>query len=362
MIIGITGAAGLLGNHARNFFRGQAGFDVRAGNRDIFSSPSALKNFVEGLDVILHFAGMNRGPDDVVSATNVELSRQLADAISGIKTKPHIFFAASTHIYKGTPYGESKKACAEIFSSHPNACFTNLILPHVFGEGGKPFYNSAISTFCHQLATGEEPRIENDAELELVHAQQVASCIFKELQEKTFGDLRVHGVKMRVSEALSRLQKFHTGYSNLIIPDVRNAIDLHLFNTYRSYLYPKHYPVSLKLHSDPRGHLFEAVKSENGGQSFISTTRPGITRGNHYHLSKIERFCVLSGKAEIRIRKMFTSDVLTFEVNGEHPQFIDIPTLHTHNITNTGNDPLVTLFWSHEIFDPMKPDTIREEV
>jgi len=169
-------------------------------------------------------------------------------------------------------------------------------------------------------------------------------------------------VPMRVSELLDRLSAFDQNYRGQLIPDVREPIDLYLFNTYRSYLFPHHYPVDLQLHEDMRGGLFEAIKSYNGGQCFLSTTKPGITRGNHYHTAKIERFLVVGGNGLIRIRKLFSEDISEFEVAGDRPQYIDIPTLHTHNITNVGESDMTTLFWSHEIFDPESPDTFPEPV
>ena len=165
-----------------------------------------------------------------------------------------------------------------------------------------------------------------------------------------------------VSECLQKLQGFDHSYRGHLIPELKTDVDLDLFNTYRSYLYPRYYPVTLQLHSDTRGHLFEAVKSLHGGQCFISTTKPGITRGNHYHTRKFERFLVLNGDAVIRIRKLLTGDIVEFKVSGAAPQYIDMPTFCTHDITNTGQSDLTTLFWAHEIFDPQRSDTIREPV
>ena len=123
-----------------------------------------------------------------------------------------------------------------------------------------------------------------------------------------------------------------------------------------------YYPVKLNLRTDARGGLFEAVKTHQGGQTFLSTTHPGITRGRHYHHHKVERFLVVSGQAEIRIRRLFEADVKVFKVSGVEPCFIDMPTFHTHEITNVGDTDLLTLFWSHEIFDPSHPDTYSEPV
>jgi UDP-2-acetamido-2,6-beta-L-arabino-hexul-4-ose reductase len=154
----------------------------------------------------------------------------------------------------------------------------------------------------------------------------------------------------------------HAIYADGTLPRFETPLDLDLFNTLRAFRFPQHYPVALDWRADQRGRLFEAVKTAHGGQCFASWTHPGFVRGNHYHRRKIERFLVASGKATIRIRRLMSTEVHSFEVDGEHPVFIDMPTLHTHNITNTGSGELVTLFWSHEIFDPAAPDTYPEAV
>jgi UDP-2-acetamido-2,6-beta-L-arabino-hexul-4-ose reductase len=232
----------------------------------------------------------------------------------------------------------------------------------VFGESGRPFYNSVVSTFCYQLANGLQPEIHKDVELELLHAQKVAREILEIVCRGKGGKVRVQGVPMTVSALLSKLTLQAKQYTDQVIPDLRDDLSLDLFNTYRSYLLPQHYLVTMKVHADDRGNLFEAVKTFNGGQCFISSTRPGVTRGNHYHTRKFERFLVLQGSAKICIRRMFDSVVTSLELCGHSPQFVDIPTMHTHNITNTGDSDLITLFWAQEIFDPARPDTVPELV
>lgn len=365
MKVGITGIHGMIGFHLHGFLHGQKGVEVFGAGRSTFASQPALDEFLSGLDVVVHLAGMNRGDDAEIEKTNIDLATGLVAACERSKRRPHILFSSSTHVMRDTPYARSKREATRIFSewaTREGAVFTNLILPHVFGEGGKPFYNSVVSTFCYQLANGDAPVIVNDGDLELAHSQQVAEKVFALMHEPVAGDVRVAGVPMRVSDLLVRLRRFDQLYRGLVMPDVREQIDLYLFNTFRSYLFPSHYPVSLQLHQDARGDLFEAVKSLNGGQCFISTTKPGITRGNHYHTRKIERFLVLGGKGLIRIRKLFSDEVAEFEVSGDRPQYVDMPTLHTHNITNIGESDMTTLFWSHEIFDPANPDTFPEPV
>jgi UDP-2-acetamido-2,6-beta-L-arabino-hexul-4-ose reductase len=240
--------------------------------------------------------------------------------------------------------------------------FANLIIPHVFGEFGKPFYNSVVSTFCHQLATGDNLNIVDDGPLELIHTQQLAARILQAALNKENGDVRVKGVPIKVSELLSRLRRMSDLYRSHTVPDLRNLLDLHLFNTYRSCLFPTFYPVSVELHQDGRGQLFEAVRSLNGGQIFLSTTHPGITRGNHYHMRKMERFLVAQGDAVIRIRKLFSCEVREFQVGGECPRYIDMPSFHTHSIENNGASDLITLFWANEVFDSNDTDTYTEQV
>ncbi|MBB6017761.1 UDP-2-acetamido-2,6-beta-L-arabino-hexul-4-ose reductase [Deinococcus radiopugnans ATCC 19172] len=354
----------MLGTHVRAYFRGLEDLEVPTADRQTFAS-GRLADFVDGCDAVIHLAGMNRGEDDVVAQTNLDLTRQLIEALEARHSKAHILFSSSTHIERDTAYGTSKREAAALLSDwaqRNGGRFTNVILPGVFGEGGKPFYNSVVSTFCHQLASAEKPTPHNDAPIEQIHAQEVARRFEALIRDGTLGDVRVQGHNMTVYGLLDALGSMHNLYAEHIIPDLREDIRRDLFNTYRSYLYPKHYPVALTLHTDPRGSLFEAVKSPNGGQSFMSTTHTGITRGNHYHTRKVERFLVTGGEAEIKLRHLFGEEVQTFRVSGERPSYVDIPTLHTHNITNIGDGTLTTLFWTHELFDPAQPDTVAEPV
>jgi len=361
--IGITGASGFLGWHTRARLHSAKVHEVVPLDRKTFADDDYLRKTVGQCDAVLHFAGMNRGDDAQVREVNEALARRLADALDD--AAPHVVFANSTHSYRDTAYGQSKRNAAATlarWAEKSGARFTNLIIPHIFGECGRPFYNSAVATFCHRLARGESPDIIQDGELELVHVQEVAQTAVREIEQGKGGDVRLAGYPIRVSGVLDRLTAMAQAYRQQIIPAFAESFDLDLFNTLRSHLYPQAYPVNLATRTDPRGRLFEAVKTLHGGECFISSTRPGITRGNHYHLRKIERFLVLQGEAVIRIRRVLTEDATDFRVSGNHPAYIDMPTLHTHSIKNVGSEELVTLFWAHEIFDPQSPDTYPEAV
>jgi len=363
--VGITGIDGLIGWHLHAFLHGVKDVRITGANRGTFASEAELEGFVSDADVIVHLAGVNRGGDRELEESNIRLTQALIDAAERSNSQPHILFASSIHIARNSAYGRSKRQCADLLRSwaiQNDALFTNMILPHLFGEGGKPFYNSVVSTFCYQLAHGESPRIDHDGQLELLHAQQLTSRILELIRQPVNNDLRVHGQAMTVSELLARLQEISRQYQNQIIPDLSAPLDTALFNTYRSYLFPDYYPVAIPLHEDERGSLFEATRSLNPGQSFISYTKPAVTRGNHYHRAKVERFLVIQGEAVIRIRKLFSDKITEFTVCGGEPVYIDMPTLHTHNIANTGDGELVTLFWAHEIFDPNRSDTFMETV
>lgn len=363
--VGITGAEGLVGWHVRCYLHSLTNATVVPANRETFESDASLDAFVAECDVIAHFAGMNRGDDDEFMRVNLGLAQQLVDAFERNHVTPRVIYSSSIQADADNYYGRSKKAaddCLAQWAEKSGAGYSSIVLPNIFGECGKPFYNSVVSTFCELIAHNQPTQVHEDREVPLMHAQQVGELVVRIINENLDEPVRPQGHPMRVSAIRDRLIEFREQYVEGAIPDLRSDFDVRLFNTYRSYLYPEFYPKTLKINRDDRGHLFEAVKSLGGGQTFLSTTKPGITRGNHYHLKKIERFLVLEGQAVIRIRRMFSDETREFFVSGEEPVFLDMPTCHTHSISNTGSGELVTLFWANEIFDPEAPDTRFEPV
>ena len=356
----VTGSDGLIGWHFRSFLLTKPDVTVIACNRAQFNDDDYLKNAIEKSDVIVHLAGMNRGDEDEIAQTNVALADRIIEFCGTSSRTPHIIFSSSTHADGDSKYGVSKRTAAEHFAKFASAAggsFCNLILPHVFGEHGKPFYNSVVSTFCHQLASGETPEIQGDGQLNLLHAQDVSQIIWDNIESQKTGDVRPAGTPLKVSELLGRLERLVDRYQSGTVPNLDDALDHRLFNTWRSYLPHESRPRELTLHTDDRGNLFEAIRADGLGQVFLSTTHPGITRGNHFHTHKVERFLVISGSAKIRVRKVLTDETHVFDVSGDTLQAIDIPTLHTHNITNVGDEPLMTLFWAGAHFDPDDSDT-----
>ncbi len=365
MKIGVTGAAGFLGFHVRACAHENPDLEVVCADRDTFSSDDKLAAFVDGCDGIIHLAGMNRGDEQEVAETNVALTRNLVTALESTGSKAAVAFSSSTQIEMDNPYGKSKLECAGLLDAWANSSggrFTDVVLPGVFGEGGRPFYNSVVSTFCTQLAAGEELTVHGDSPLELVHAQGAARALLDAVTGDASGRIRVEGVKTSVVELAETLRHLASSYSGNVIPDIRDDYIRDLFNTYRSYIFPEQCPIPLVRHDDDRGHFTEAVRSLGIGQFSYSVTKPGITRGHHYHYHKVERFVVVGGEGVLRLRRLFSDTVHEFPVNGKAPVCVDIPTFHAHSIENTGDTEMITLFWVHELYDPANPDTIMEDV
>jgi UDP-2-acetamido-2,6-beta-L-arabino-hexul-4-ose reductase len=371
MKIVVTGASGLLGWHAsvllhsRNCaarFRHEAEpFEIARLDHKGFSDPATLRDAVEGADAVLHYAGVNRAPDDVVERTNPAVAEALLAAVRTAGSTPHIVYANSTHALGDTPYGRSKRRAAESLASGPGG-MTNLILPHIFGEGARPYYNNVTATLIDQLIRGERHDVNPDGKVQLLHAGVAADVAVDAAITRQLGEVAPMGRSMSVPDLLDRLTRFHKSYLQNLYPDLADPFDVSLFNSYRAALYPAGFPRPLRLNKDARGTLFEAVKGGGGGQTFLSWTEPGVTRGDHFHIRKIERFLVLEGEAVIRIRRVLGGPVWDYPVSGAEPSVVDMPTLHTHSIENVGATPLLTLFWSNEIFDPANTDTYADPV
>ena len=361
--VALTGANGFLGWHTRAALHEADASIHTIAVGDAFDLDAAARA-VSGSSRLVHIAGANRGTDEEVRDGNVRFAAQLAEAIRQAAVPPTVVvFANSTQSCNRSVYGESKAEAARTLAAAATAVgaeFENVLLPNLFGEHGRPFYNAVTATFSHLLAGGETPTVQDDKELTLLHAQDAADVLIGNVQST---DLRGLEVRETVVGLLGRLSDMAALYRRGEIPDVAAKFDRDLFNTFRSYTFPAQAPVRLTRHADARGSFFEIVQSHGGsGQSSFSTTQPGISRGDHFHRRKIERFTVLAGAATISLRKLFTDDVVEFEVTGDKPVAVDMPTMWSHKITNTGTDVLYTSFWSNDIFDPKAPDTISEAV
>ena len=376
--VGITGQAGFVGTHLFNLLKTKNDVIAIPFEDAFFENPTALVDFVKQCDVIVHLAAVNRCDCQAeLYKTNIRLVDQLINAMQTAKVSPHVIFSSSTQEERDNLYGNSKRDGREKLSAWAeknNALFTGLVIPNVYGPFGKPFYNSVVATFCHQLTHEEQPKIDVDGTLKLIYVGELAEQIYEiavgarhastSLSNRASPLQLPHTAEKKVSEILALLETYKTLYFEQgIIPELASKFEVNLFNTFRCYIDAQsHFPVLLKKNEDERGVFVETIKLHSGGQVSFSTTKPGITRGNHYHTRKIERFVVLQGEARIQLRKTGTNDILNFSLSGENPAFVDMPIWFTHNITNIGQTELITQFWINEMFDPNDTDTFFETV
>lgn len=381
--IGITGQAGFVGTHLYNTLGlNPTKFQRIPFEDSYFQDDERLREFVSQCDAIVHLAAMNRHNDpEVIYKTNIGLVKQLITACEETNSTPHILFSSSTQEERDNLYGKSKKEGRELFEAwaqRSNTRFTGLVIPNVFGPFGHPYYNSVVATFCHQLTHNETPKIEVDGELNLIYVGELVKVIINRIEQKSVSQSYTvpnteshcetifleHTSTIKVSELLHLLKSYKENYfAKGIIPNLGNPFERNLFNTFVCYIDHKSlFPFHLDLKTDDRGSFVETVKLNSGGQVSFSTTKPGITRGNHFHTRKAERFAVIKGKANIELRRIGTNEVLSFELDGSQPSFVDMPIWYTHNITNVGDEDVYTIFWISEHFDENDPDTYFETV
>ncbi|WP_420322313.1 NAD-dependent epimerase/dehydratase family protein [Flagellimonas sp.] len=374
--IGITGQAGFVGNHLYTTLSLLDNVELIYFERLFFENEDQLTQFVSKCDTIVHLAAMNRHEDqNVIYQTNIDLVEKLIKACERANTTPHIIFSSSSQEVKDNLYGRSKKEGKQKlvkWAKESGGKFTSLTIPNVFGPFGKPNYNSVVATFCHKVANDENPTIINDGEVGLIYINDLVKVfvdtIFgnqpsNTLEENSF-EVNIEPMhQVKVSRLLELLNKFKADYlKNGIFPNLDDHFQKSLFNTFRCYIPEAHYPVKYTKHTDPRGSFVEIARTQTSGQFSFSTTVPGITRGNHFHTRKAERFAVISGKARIQLRKIGTDHVINYDLDGNEPAYVDMPIWYTHNITNTGDTELITLFWINEPYDPDDADTYFENV
>lgn len=367
----ITGANGFVGkNLLAHLSRLE---DVELNTIVKETKPEDYASLLKDAEIIFHLAGVNRPEKEEEFKTgNTELTEKLLEVIGSLPKNqaPKFIITSSTQAENDNPYGKSKLGAEQLVINAANEGIVKGViyrLPGVFGKWSKPNYNSVISTFCHNVANGLELEVrDRNYSFPVVYIDDVIADLNNWIEMEDIAPFTEAKVRTQFDVSLGFLSdtisSFPKSRQTLFAPKVGDTLTKYLYSTYLSYL-PKDkfsYPMELKV--DNRGDLFEWLKSEQFGQIFVSTTKPGITRGNHFHHTKTEKFLVIRGEAIIRLRKIDETEVVEYPVSGKKPTVVDIPTGYTHNITNTGQEELVALFWANEIFDQERTDTYFLEV
>jgi len=364
----VTGSKGFIG---KNLVERLKTFkDIELFEFDIENTVDQLQEYIQKVDFIFHLAGINRPKNiEEFNTGNFDFTKHLIDTIEQSSKKIPIVLSSSIQAQLNNPYGLSKKEAEDYLFDYRRRGGLVFIyrLSNVFGKWCKPNYNSVVATFCYNLTRNIEIKVsKRENKLEFVYIDDVVDEFIKKIYSEDRNQLDYYKIPENYNTTLGELEDIlraiNRNRETLEIPNLSDDFTRKLYATYLSYLPIDDFAYDLKLFSDERGDLFELIKSKDFGQIFVSTTKPGITRGNHYHHTKFEKFCVIKGEAEIKFRHILTNENKTYSVKGTKPQVVDIPIGYIHNIKNIGKTDLITLFWADEIFNPKKTDTYFEEV
>lgn len=382
MNILVTGAKGFVGKNLvsqlHNIQSGKAKnykvpSEIKVFEYDIDSDPAELDVYCKNADFVFNLAGVNRPKDQSeFMQGNFGFASTLLDTLKKHHNTCPVMISSSTQAALDNPYGESKRAGENLLFEYSNETGAKVLVyrfPNVFGKWCKPNYNSAVATFCNNIAKGLPIQInDRSAAMSLVYVDDVVNELIAALtdDENRQSDYcavpTVHTITL--GEIVDLLNSFKESRVNLSVPDMGNAFVKKLYSTYLSYLPKDQFSYPLKMNVDDRGSFTEIIRTEDRGQFSVNVSKPHITKGQHWHHTKNEKFVVVSGKGVIRFRKIDepSAEVIEYLVSGDKIEVVDIPTGYTHNIENLGDTDMVTFMWCNECFDPQHPDTFFEIV
>lgn len=369
MRILITGANGFLGKNLAETLRAAGCHTLY--EVDLETSEEAYRKAAADCEFVFHLAGVNRPKDEKEFLSgNCDALTKLLLMLESAHNPVPVMLSSSIQALLDNPYGQSKRAGEEALFAYgrkhgvPVYAFR---FPNLFGKWSRPNYNSAVATFCHNIARGL-PIIINDpnAALRLLYVDDAVSAMLSCLDGRVPFDgefaLAAGELSTSVGEAASLIESFAAARRRADIPDQRDPLSKKLYATYVSFLPENDFSVPLNAHADERGSFTELLHSPERGQVSINISKPGVTKGGHWHHTKNEKFIVVSGEAVIKLRRIGDDTVIEYRVSGEKPESVDIPAGYAHSIENVGKSELVTVMWASECFDPDHPDTFREEV
>ena len=369
MKILVTGAKGFVGKNLIAELRNKNYTEIF--EFDLDTKEELLEHYCAEADFVFHFAGINRPQNQAeFMEGNFGFTSKLLDTLKKHSNVSPIIISSSIQAALDNPYGQSKKAGEQLLLDYEKETGAKVLIyrfPNVFGKWCKPNYNSAVATFCHNIANEIEITVNDpNVEMSLIYIDDLLNEMIAALEgtEYKVGDfcevLPVYQIKL--GKIVDLLYGFKKSRENLNIPSVNDGFEKKLYSTYLSFLPIESFSYPLTMHKDERGSFTEFLKTSDRGQVSINISKPNITKGNHWHHTKNEKFLVVSGEGVIRFRKFDSDEVIEYFVNGEKLEVVDIPVGYTHNIENLGEADMVTVMWVNEIFDPKNPDTYFMEV
>ena len=365
----VTGAKGFIGKNLIQELKHKDYIEIY--ECDIDTTQEELEEYTKKCEFVFHLAGVNRPEnEEEFMKGNFGFTSKLLDLLELNNNKCPIMISSSIQAALDNPYGKSKKAGEDLIFEYGKRNNVKVLVyrfQNVFGKWCRPNYNSAVATFCHNIARNLNITV-NDPEviMNLIYIDDVVNELVNALEGKENIEDNYCSVKpvytIKLRKIVELLNSFKESRENLQLPDVKDEFSKKLYSTYLSYLPENEFSYSLKTNIDNRGSFTEMLKTLERGQISVNISKPGIVKGNHWHNTKNEKFIVVSGKGVIRFRKVDSDRVIEYYVSGEKIEVVDIPVGYTHNIENTGDTDLVTIMWANEVFDPEKPDTYFLEV
>jgi len=368
MKILVTGAKGFIGKNLVAELKNRGYSDIYEYDVD---TAVPLDEYTRDCCFVYHLAGVNRpeNPDDFMKG-NFGFTSSLLDSLKKNSNRAPILVTSSIQAEKNNPYGLSKRAAEDLLFEYGRLNSVDILvyrLPNVFGKWSRPNYNTVVATYCHNIARDMDIQINDpDTELTLCYIDDVVDEFIRALDGNPTRESQYCVVpvthKVKLGRLASMIREFRECRDNLAVPDMKDDFARKLYSTYLSFLPEDGFSYDLKMNCDNRGSFTEFIRTPERGQFSVNVTKPGITRGNHWHHTKHEKFLVVSGEGIIRLRKVGSDKVIEYKVNGEILQVVEIPPGYTHSIENTGDRDMVTLMWANECFDPENPDTYYMEV
>lgn len=365
----VTGSVGFVGKNLISFLNNLENIEVLEFNKN--NSLEQLTEMCQKCNFVYHLAGVNRPKDPKeYMEGNYNLTKKLIDTLQTFNNKCPIVFSSSIQAEIDNDYGKSKKASEDLLFEYAKSNDVKVYVyrfPNLFGKWCLPNYNSVIATFCYNIANNLSITVNDEnKELTLAYIDDVCNELLKCLNDKVSKEGNFCTVPITYKKTLGYIANliisFKKNSNNIYVPSTGDDFIKKLYSTYISYVPLKEMIVNLEEHRDNRGVFCELVRTNDCGQFSVSTTKPYIARGGHYHHTKMERFIVIKGKAKIIFEHIITHEKIEFEVSGEKLQYVTIPVGYFHSINNIGDDELILFIWANELFDDKNPDTyVMEE-